>query len=444
MINLTPIVPSSNCRIVAAHCLLLVLLAIDCATAFGTDQEEYFPNWIRQAPQNRIDLDYDRNSNAEANGQRLFQICQTLKPGDRLVIQAGEYSVARLWNLDCSGQENLPIWIEAAEGAKVIVTRPDSKQNIVNVGVTQHVKFLRVRGIEFRGGSHGIRIYDCSNFCLDNCEVHRTADVAVSANSRNTEQLYLIANKIHDTSGTGEGMYLGGNDGSVIMHHSVIALNHIFNCGGMQGDGIEIKQGSWGNRIVANIVHDCNYPCITVYGTAGKARNIIERNLCYNSQNNVMQVQGEALVQNNVLINGANSAFATTDHQGKTINLTVVHNTMLNRTHAFRGNSWNDREGMILANNVIYSLEANAMHFPNGSKGAIIEGNVLRGGKVVDGNTQGRGLEDFLQASWDASKLDVRPAKDNKLFQNSSARYKTELDHAGKPRVTPILSGAWN
>lgn len=406
--------------------------------------EEFLPSWTAKPPQNRIDFAHNPSSNPEENGERLRVACQALKPGDRLVIQSGEYSVAKLWKLDCSGEPSKPIWIEAAEGAKVVITRPDSKQNIINIGVDQEVQFIRLRGLEFRGGSHGIRIQRCHDLCIDGCEVHHTADVALSANSNNTHHLHLVANEIHDTSGTGEGMYLGGNNASVVMSQSVIALNHVYNCGGMQGDGIEVKQGSWGNRIVANKVHDCNYPCITVYGTAGKERNIIERNLCYNSRNNVVQVQGEALVQNNILVNGDNSAFASTDHQDKSINLTVIHNTMLNRSHAFRGGSWNDRQGMVLANNVIYSLEGNALHFASGSKGAIIEGNILLGGKIPEGNTKGGGLEDFSQASWDASKLNLEPSKGNKLFQGSSKKYHVQVDFSDKPRKSPVLSGAIN
>ena len=64
-------------------------------------------------------------------------------------------------------------------------------------------------------------------------------------------------------------MYLGANEGEFIMSESVIALNHIHDCRGSQGDGIEVKQGSWGNLIAENDVHDTQYPCITVYGTAG-------------------------------------------------------------------------------------------------------------------------------------------------------------------------------
>ena len=110
---------------------------------------------------------------------------------------------------------------------------------------------------------------------------------------------------MHSTGGTGEGFYIGGNDGVPIASRCVLALNHVHDTGGFQGDGIEVKQGSWGNWIVENTVHDTPYPCILVYGTGGRARNVIERNVCWNSGDNVMQVQGEALVRNNALFDGA-------------------------------------------------------------------------------------------------------------------------------------------
>jgi hypothetical protein len=235
-------------------------------------------------------------------------------------------------------------------------------------------------------------------------------------------------------------MYLGGNNASVIMSESVIALNHIHDCRGDQGDGIEVKQGSWGNLIAENHVHDTQYPCITVYGTAGKPINIIERNLCYNSGDSVMQVQGEAIVRNNVLINGVGSGFASTDHQGKTLNLQVLHNTIINSGHAFRGGSWNGREGMVLANNVLYSRDANALHYANGNAGVLSAGNVVFGHGPKEGCVRGRGIEDFPGLTWDATKTDATPAPDARL-DHADAAHLLKTDFQGKPRAKPT-SGA--
>ena len=409
--------------------ILLSLLFIPLFVHSAT----YQPEWAAIAPKRVI-------PHAGGDGAALVKAVEALQPGDKLEIAAGTYSVERMWDVRVSGTREAPIWITAAEGAAVIITRPDAKQNLINIGQGGPVAFLCLRGLEFTGGSHGMRLGHCSDVWIDQCHIHHTGQVCLSANSADTQRLFLTRNHIHHGDGHAEGMYLGANNGEHIMSESVIALNHIHDCRGDQGDGIEVKQGSWGNWIIENHIHDTNYPCITVYGTAGKPVNIIERNLCYNSGDNVMQVQGEAIVRNNVLINGAGAGFASTDHQGKTLNLQVIHNTILNSAHAFRGGSWNGREGMVLANNILYSRDANALNYANGNAGVISTGNVVFGHGPKDGCVKGRGFEDFPDVSLDGSKHDATPASDAR-FENADAKYLLPTDFNGKPR-TQNISGA--
>jgi hypothetical protein len=409
--------------------LLLCLLSFT-QLSFGA---AYQPEWAAIAPKRVI-------PHAGGDGAELVKAVEALQPGDKLELAAGTYSVQRMWDVRVSGTREAPIWITAAEGAAVIITRPDAKQNLINIGQGGPVQFLCLRGIEFTGGSHGLRLGHCSDVWIDQCHIHHTGQVCLSANSADTQRLFLTRNHIHHGDGHAEGMYLGGNNASVIMSESVIALNHIHDCRGDQGDGIEVKQGSWGNLIAENHVHDTQYPCITVYGTAGKPVNIIERNLCYNSADNVMQVQGEAIVRNNVLINGAGAGFASTDHQGKTLNLQVIHNTILNAAHAFRGGSWNGREGMILANNILYSRDANALHYANGNAGVLSAGNVVFGDGPKDGCVKGRGFEDFPGISLDGIRHDATPASDAKL-DHADDKHLLPTDFHGKAR-TRNVSGA--
>lgn len=408
--------------------LLLSLLSATNALSAGYD-----PSWSDVTPTRVI-------QHSDTSGTALVKAVADLQPGDRLELAAGTYSVEPMWDILVSGTAEAPIWIVAAKDARVIITRPNARQNVVNIGQGGEVEFLCLAGLEITGGSHGLRLGHCRDVWIDRCHIHHTSGVCLSANSADTRRLHLTRNHIHDGDGHGEGMYLGANDGAHVMSESVIALNHVHDCRGSQGDGIEVKQGSWGNLIAENHVHDTNYPCITVYGTAGKPVNIIERNLCYNSADNVMQVQGEAIVRNNILINGAGSGFSSTDHQGKTLNLKVIHNTVVNSGHAFRGGSWNGREGMVLANNIIYSRDANALHFANGSNGVIITGNVVFGGGPREGCVKGRGLEDLPGLDWDAAKHDATPAPDAPIG-HADAKYLIPTDFAGKPRTKPF-SGA--
>ncbi|MCX6851389.1 MAG: right-handed parallel beta-helix repeat-containing protein [Verrucomicrobia bacterium] len=407
--------------------LLFIALA---STALAASYE---PTWSTIPPKRVI-------QHSDTNGAALVKAVEVLKPGDKLELAAGTYSVEHMWDIGVSGTADSPIWIVAAKGAQVIITRGDAKQNVINIGQGGAVQYLCLQGIEITGGSHGLRLGHCSDVWIDQCHIHHTNEVCLSANSADTQRLFLTRNHIHHGAGHAEGMYLGANNGDHIMSESVIALNHIHDCRGDQGDGIEVKQGSWGNLIAENHVHDTNYPCITVYGTAGKPVNIIERNLCYNSGDNVMQVQGEAIVRNNVLINGAGAGFASTDHQGKTLNLQVIHNTILNSAHAFRGGSWNAREGMVLANNILYSRDANALHYANGNAGVSSSGNVVFGDGPKDGCVKGRGFEDFPNVNLDGSKHDATPAADAKL-DHAAAKYLLPTDFHGIAR-TMNVSGA--
>jgi len=412
----------------ALTALLLAPLAV-----LNAADTRYSPEWDKIAPKRVIKHSNTRND-------ALATAVAALHPGDQLVIAAGTYSIERTWRIEVSGTAEAPIWIVAEEGAQVVLTRPDDKQNVLNIGQDTPVHHLCVRGVEITGGSHGLRLGQCSEVWIDQCHIHHTGAVCLSANSADSQRLFLTRNHIHHGGGHGEGMYLGANHGEHIMSESVIALNHIHDCTGSQGDGIEVKQGSWGNLIAENDIHDTQYPCITVYGTAGKPVNIIERNLCRRSADSAMQVQGEAIVRNNVLIGGKGSGFASLDHQGKSLSLQVIHNTIINTADAFKGSSWNAREGMVLANNVLYSRDKSAMNFPQGREGVAIEGNIVLGDAPKQGTAPGRGLEDFVSLSWDGEKHDATPTAEAP-FGKAEAKYLIEKDFGGSRRVRS-LAGA--
>lgn len=407
----------------------LVLLAVHSSGLALDMNPRYAPAWAHVSPRRVIQLPV-------GDGDTLVKAVAALQPGDQLLLAAGTYKVERFWDIGISGTAEAPVWITAQPGAKVVFTRSDAKQNVLNLGQSTPVHHLVLRGMEITGGSHGLRLHQCHEVWVDQCHIHHTGSVCLSANSADTHHLFLTRNHLHHGAGHAEGMYLGANQGEHIMSESVIALNHVHDCRGDQGDGIEVKQGSWGNLIAENDIHDTQYPCITVYGTAGKRVNIIERNLCRRSGDHCMQVQGEAIVRNNVLIAAAGSGFASTDHQGKTLNLQVVHNTIINTGHAFSGSSWNGREGLVLANNILYSRDQNALHFANGQAGVTSRGNVVLGSGPKLGASLGRGVEDFVELSWDAEKHDATPVPEAPV-DAADAAWLVPTDFYGKPRSKP-------
>jgi hypothetical protein len=407
----------------------------------------YDPDWADAPPAQVRSFAYDEQMGSVDNGAELKGLLQSLQPGDRLEIGEGTYSIDSFTVLDLQGMPEAPIWIVAEDGARVVFTRPNAAQNVVNVGVNSPARYVCFRELEFVGGSHGIRLYDCAQVWIDRCKVHDTGDVGISANARDTSHLYITRNEIWNTGGTGEGMYLGANEGAVVMSESVIALNHVHDTqnGVSQGDGIEVKQGSWGNWIVENLIHDCNYPCLLVYGTAGRPANIVERNICYRSNDNAMQIKGECIVRNNLAIAGAGSAFASQPHQGDPTGITVIHNTFINTGTAARLSSWELGSEMVFANNACYSRNGSALTANSSVAGVSFAGNVCYGtvSAGVSGSLPGNGLGDFLNVAWDGGRRDAHPAANSALRGAANDAFATKQDLEGASRSAPHTAGCF-
>ncbi len=399
----------------------------------SSEPSTYFPPWAGEAATNVIPMVFNPGLSETDNGALLRSAVLALQPGDRLEISDGTWSIASKFSPSASGTANDPIWIVAADGATPIITRPDENQNVMN----PQGSYMAFRGLEITGGSAGIKLGSADNIWIDECEIHHLGEAGIAANSEDTSALYITRNHIHHTSGYGEGMYLGANNGAVIMSESVIAQNLVHDTDGLQGDGIEVKQGSWGNWIAENTIYDANYPCLLVYGTDGQPVNLIERNILVGSGDNVLQVQGEAIVRSNLIVNGA-TGFQSGDHQGQTRDLTFVHNTVLNSGQAVRLSNWNNRPGMVFANNAIYSQNSTAVQFSSGSSGVTIAGNVVLGsvsGASTGGGsgfTNGVGLSDFAGAAWTGTVQDVSPATpDSALLGAGDPSYKVSEDLSG-------------
>jgi hypothetical protein len=404
----------------------------------------FAPDWA--APQGRrfIDVLGDPRRSAADRGTELAGKLSALEPGDVLRIHGGTYSLPGIVTLDLRGTAGTPIRIIAQPGERVVLTRADASQNVLNIGALkgEPAAYLVLQGLEITGGSQGLRLLGAHHVWIDGCHIHHTGEAALTANSADTSFLVLTRNEIHHTGGTGEGMYLGANDGVFATNRSLVALNHVHHTAGSQGDGIELKQGSWGNRIVANHVHHTPYPSILVYGTGGRAVNVIERNVCHDSGDNLLQVQGEAVVANNLLLRGA-AGIHSHDHQGKTRDLRVVHNTIVTSGPATDLFSWNGRPGMVFANNAVYSLAGPSLSFPNGSAGVTLAGNVVLGtvAGCSAGYAEGRGLTDFVRGDWRAPDADFRPSPSGALVNAADAGHPVSDDLAGLPRRPPADVG---
>lgn len=374
-----------------------------------------------------------------APGDDLPGAVAALKPGDELVLRGGTYSFDRRLRIAVNGTASRPVTIRARDGERAVIRQSSTANNVIEIADSSH---LVLRGLEFAGGSQGIRLIDASHITIRQCDIHDTGDVALSANTSGTyEGLVIVRNHIHDTNGTGEGMYLGCNHDACRVANSLIEGNYIHDTDAStveQGDGIELKEGSYGNVIRHNVIHDTNYPNIITYSTVGNGPpNIIEGNVMWGSGDNALQVAADAIIRNNVIL-GAPVAFQA--HQaGSPSNIRFVHNTVVHTGPAVEVR--NVSGPVIIANNAVYSRSGPAIRLISGDLGQVtLAGNVGRGGVAggSGGYGEGRGVgADFVHGHFlGVPPIDLFPAPGSALIGAGDPAYAAPEDFNGDTRET--------
>ena len=231
---------------------------------------------------------------AMSDSQEAFEtLANALKPGDELILHGGTYSQSGRRAVTAKGTADRPITIRAAQGQAPLLTHPADLAARYNNIEFVDCEYLTIRGIRFKGGSSGVRFIRGHHITFEACEISHTQNNALTMNSGHCDAFIIRRNHIHHTglstrgSTEGEGMYIGGHDGSYVTTHSLFEGNYIHHtrstsAGG--NDGIEIKVGSYGNIVRDNVIHDTNigtqYPGIFVYG-GGQGINVVEGNVIW-------------------------------------------------------------------------------------------------------------------------------------------------------------------
>jgi hypothetical protein len=369
-----------------------------------------------------------------------------LQPGDELLLSGGTYSLDSRFNVTVVGLPSQPIVLRAKDGEDVLINMTTGAQNILEV---QNSQYLEIRNLRFTGGSHGIRLMSSNYVTIDGCEIFETGDVAISANSGGTyEGLIIRGNHIHHTNGTGEGMYLGCNNNACRVANSLIERNYIHHTNRAsveQGDGIELKEGSSGNVIQHNVIHDTNYPGILTYSTLGNGpANIIDGNVIWNTNDFGIQSASDSVIRNNILIG---ETIGLQPHQaGSPSNQQVLHNTIVTNGNGIevRGVSG----AVVIANNAIYSQSGTAISLISGNTDLVtVAGNVGSGG--ISGSSvgyiDGKGVSvDLINGHFNGMPpIDVFPAQGSALIDAGSEQYVTDYDFNGDTRENATDAGAY-
>jgi hypothetical protein len=367
-----------------------------------------------------------------------------LRPGDELVLQGGTYTFSSRFAVTAVGTAAQPITIRGKTGEIAVIFMNTANQNVREVANSQ---YLTLRNLRITGGSHGVRLMSSDYITLEDNEIYETGDVALSANSGGLyEGLAIRRNHIHHTNGTGEGMYLGCNNNGCQVANSVIEWNYVHHTNRAtveQGDGIELKEGSYGNVIRHNVVHDTNYPGILTYSTVGNgSANIIEGNVIWNTNDYAIQSAADAIVRNNIVLS---SGMGFQAHQaGSPSNLVVVHNTVIGGGIEVR----NVSGSVVIANNAVYSNGGPAIALISGNLGLVtVAGNVGSGGisGTSGGFTNGNGIAaDFVSGHFNgAPPIDLFPKAGSALIGAGAAAHVTAEDFNGTARGGVADVGAY-
>ena len=358
-------------------------------------------------------------------GDSFKAAVESLAPGDTLIVHAGTYSESgsRI-RISAQGTASQPIVVTGAVGeARPHITRPagSTPQNTINI---EGAAYVTIRGLEISGNGDGINMNGGPHqITIEDNEIH---DIDVGINFRSSmHSIFVRRNHIYNTNGTAEGMYVGCNDAACEVSNSIIEGNWIHDTRGSQGDGIEVKYGSWGNVIRDNVIHDANFPCILAYGVqdanAGQP-NVIERNVVWNCGQSI-DVISDAIVRNNIVF----GTLETQSHIQVPIqrNVTIVNNTIIGSMPLRGWGGSDDIASLQVANNVIYggsitnqpgaaTYSAN-MEFADGTPGVFI----------------------------DVAGRDLWPAAGSPLTGAADAAFAPTVDFNGASRDAPFDVGAY-
>jgi hypothetical protein len=380
----------------------------------------------------------------------IITATNALQPGDILELTTGEYITTSRFGvtLDCSAA--LPCIIRAKSGHSPHVHRPNASQNIMDIENSRYVTF---EGIEFSGGSRGLRLNNSSFIRLIDNHIHDTGDAAITANDSNKtyEGLTIVHNHIHDTNGTGEGMYLGCNSNGCQVFNSLIANNYIHHTNGAsvsQGDGIELKEGSYGNIIRDNVIHDTGYPCLLTYSTVGNgAANIVERNVMWACGDHAIQSAADTIIRNNIILGSTFDGIHCQPHQnGVPSNLEITHNTILNTNGSVIRIS-NIAGAVTIANNALYSQSGVAIRVGGDLSDLTVSNNSGKGSLIGISNgfdNSGSLSSDFVNASFTGVlPQNVFPKTASLLINSADSSFNAVDDFNLSSRIDSLDAGAY-
>ncbi|MEM6931421.1 MAG: right-handed parallel beta-helix repeat-containing protein, partial [Myxococcota bacterium] len=348
---------------------------------------------------------------------------------------AGVHTVTNRLGYTLSGTEADPVVIRGDGSDTTKILRPDAAQNLLDL---QGEHFV-LRDLELEGGSRGVRLEgDTAHARFENLVVYGTADAAFTANQTGATftDLTIRSCELYDTRGLGECLYLGCHNGACDFGPALVEFNHCHDTqsdqGSGQGDGIDLKGGSFDVIVRHNVIERTAGPGILAYGNGGRGRNIIEGNLIVDSGNVGIQVTSDAIVRNNVVIRSGGDGAGlngSATNQGIANDVQWLHNTVVMTNPAagcLEARGWNDGiSNMVIANNALFCPGGTALFVPGASFG-VIANNAIEGATALDSGTFDGGS--YLDALIDAVQGNAYPVPGSVLFGGGTDAHTVDED----------------
>ncbi|MCB1743558.1 MAG: right-handed parallel beta-helix repeat-containing protein, partial [Gammaproteobacteria bacterium] len=349
-----------------------------------------------------------------------------------LHFEAGTHVVTARLGRSFAGTAEDPVVVSGEGAALTTLLRPDANQNIIDVGGTH----FELRDMALTGGSRGIRLTgDTSAARFTRLAVHGTQDNAFSANDVGTAYtgIEISHSEFYDTNGAGECLYLGCNNDGCTFGDSLVAYNYCHDTfstqGTSQGDGLDLKGGTFNVVVRGNVFVNTYGPGILTYANGGRAQNIIEGNVVWMSGDVGIQATGDALIRNNiVVVDGLDvpAMNASGGNQGTPNNLQIINNTVVMPSgtgNCLEARNWQaPAQNMVIANNALFCPGREALRTVNVDFGiAQIVANAIEGGTNVPSGT-------FPAGTWqsqltDVATANVYPVAGSALIAAGDSRY---------------------
>ncbi|HSD88844.1 MAG TPA: right-handed parallel beta-helix repeat-containing protein [Kofleriaceae bacterium] len=374
-------------------------------------------------------------------GEDLFAILQALVPGDVVEVHAGIYTSPGV-QVTWSGTQAQPIIVRAAPGERPVL-QGNPSFNLFDL----YGSWFTLRGFELTGADIGIRLHGTDHGTLDDLRLHALTNEGLTCNNVNQPCVAMTLRRleIFGTMGIGTGIALGCPDGSCSPTNTTVEGCFIHDLGGTTGVAIFADVGASALAIRDNVIVRVPGPGIQTAGTTLGTRTTIERNLVYGTtQDNGIQIEGQVIVRNNIVIGAAAYGIYSNQGQLPPDDAEIVHNTVIGlggESGCFKTNNWDTSTGQIVANNAFYCPASVAVDIAAGAPGAVFANNIVLGssnapGGVINGASMAADLGDPSTAM-------VYPPTGSAMIDAGDPAHTAGDDFNGLIRAAPPDVGAY-